>query len=81
MGSWRLVYDGRYRLIVGYDPELRSGGFQVEPMAVKPEEAVRMQRERPPILYDVRKNERDNLASDYPEIVGRLVEYLQNSEA
>ena len=26
-------------------------------------------------------NERDNLASDYPEIVGRLVEYLQNSEA
>lgn len=72
LGSWRLAYDGRYKLIVGYDPELRRGGFQVEPMAVTPEEAARMQRERPPILYDVQENERDNLAADYPQIVERL---------
>ena len=78
LGSWRLAYDGRFKLILGYDPELRTGGFQVEPMAVKPEEAARLQGERPPILYDLRNNERDNIAPDCPEIVERLAQILQD---
>ncbi len=74
LGSWRLAYDGRFKLILGYDPKLRTGGFQLEPMVVTPEKAARLQRERPPILYDLRNNERDNLAPDCPEIVERLVQ-------
>ena len=76
LSAWRLAYDGRYKLIRGYDPQKRTGGHNWEPMAVDPEEARQLQRERPLYLYDTTNNERDNLAEKHPEIIARLDTYL-----
>lgn len=76
LSSWRMVYDGRYKLIEGYDPELRYAST-FEPMNAAPENTERRQRERERILYDLKHNETDNLASSEPEIVDCLAKQLQ----
>jgi len=76
LSAWRLAYDGRYKLIRGYDPAKRTGGHNWEPMAVDPEEARQLQRDRPIYLYDTTNNELDNLAQEHPEIVAQLDAYL-----
>jgi len=76
LSAWRLAYDGRYKLIRGYDPAKRTGGHNWEPMAVDPEEARQLQRDRPIYLYDTTNNELKNLAQEHPEIVARLDAYL-----
>ena len=77
LSAWRLVYDGRYKLIRGYDPARRTGGHEWEPMAVEPASARRLQRERPVLLYDTHGDERDDLAATHPDIVARLDAFLQ----
>jgi arylsulfatase A-like enzyme len=76
LSSWRMVYDGRYKLIEGYDPELRYEST-FEPMNAAPENTERRQVERKQILHDLEHNETDNLASSEPEIVDRLTERLK----
>ncbi len=76
LSAWRLAYDGRYKLIRGYDPAKRTGGHNWEAMAVDPEEARQLQRDRPVYLFDTANNERDNLAQKHPEIVARLDTFL-----
>jgi len=75
LGPWRLVYDGQYKLIEGYDPAKRRGS-DYEPMVVEPSEARRLQRTRDRLLFDVTENEHENLADEHPEIVERLHDQL-----
>jgi choline-sulfatase len=71
LGSWRMAYDGRYKLIEGYEPDHRYAG-QFEPMAVEPENGRRRRAERPQILHDVPESESENVADENPDIVDRL---------
>ena len=72
LSAWRMVFDGRFKLVRGYDPEKRIGGDIFEPMNIPPEETKRLQRDRPPILYDLGRNERDDVSSAFPEVLHRL---------
>ena len=76
LSAWRLAYDGRYKLIRGYDPAQRSGGHAWEPMAVDLHDARALQRDRPLYLYDTASNERDNLVGKFPDIVAQLDAHL-----
>ena len=57
-----MVFDGRFKLVRGYDPAKRIGGDVFEPMHVPPDETDRLQRERPQLLFDLQRNERDDVA-------------------
>ena len=72
LSAWRMVFDGRFKLVRGYDPEKRIGGDVFEPMHIPPEETERLQRDRPQILYDLERNERDDVSSAFPEGLRRL---------
>ena len=77
LGAWRLAFDGRYKLVLGYDPEKRRGGEEWEPWEVDPTEAREIRKYRSPILYDVKVSESENVADHHPEIVKRLSERLE----
>jgi len=76
LSGWRMAFDGRFKLIRGYDPAMRVGGDQWDPMHMPDEDARKMQRERPQILYDIQANEKENVADQYPEVVERLGAHL-----
>ena len=63
LSAWRLVFDGRYKLVRGYDPSKRRGGNDWEPMHVPAGEAARLQQERDPILYDIEGDERETIGA------------------
>jgi arylsulfatase A-like enzyme len=71
LSSWRMAYDGRYKLVEGYDPDLRRGG-DFEPMRTAPENTARRRRERERILHEVSESESENVAGDHPDAVERL---------
>ncbi len=50
----------------------RSGGDNFEPMHITPDETKRLQREWPQILYDLERNERDDVSSAFPEVLRQL---------
>lgn len=77
LGAWRLAFDGRYKLILGYDPEKRRGGKEWEPWEVDPAEAEQLRLERPPILYDVQGSESRNIVEQHPDVVKRLAESME----
>ena len=63
---------GVFKLVRGYDPAKRIGGDVFEPMHVPPEETERLQRERPQLLFDLQRNERDDVAAEFPQVFQRL---------
>jgi arylsulfatase A-like enzyme len=75
LGPWRMMFDGRYKLVRGYDPDQARGDTR-EPMHVAKSTAIERQRDRDPILYDMTAEERTNLAGDQPERVQALTEQL-----
>jgi arylsulfatase A-like enzyme len=76
LSSWRLAYDGRYKLIEGYDPAQRVGA-EFEPMRIAPEHVARRRSEREAILHDLDVNEIQNRAADHPDVVERLHEVIE----
>ncbi len=72
LSAWRMVFDGRFKLVRGYDPAKRIGGDVFEPMHVPPDETERLQRERPQLLFDLQRNERDDIAVEFPQVFQRL---------
>ena len=66
-----MAYDGRYKYIVGYDPQKRHGD-QFEKMAVSAQETLRLQAERPAILFDTQRDEYTNIIDDEADITGYL---------
>ncbi len=76
LSAWRLAFDGRYKLVRGYDPAQRRGGDDWEPMHVPTDEAARLQAERPPLLLDSEGDERENLADCHPDLSAALGRHL-----
>ena len=72
LSAWRMVFDGRFKLVRGYDPAKRMGGDVFEPMHVPSDETERLQRERPQLLFDLQRNERDDVAVEFPQVFQRL---------
>ena len=72
LSAWRMVFDGRFKLVRGYDPAKRIGGDVFEPMHVPFDETERLQRERPQLLFDLQRNERDDVAAEFPQVFRRL---------
>lgn len=72
LSAWRMAFDGRFKLVRGYDPRKRVGGDVFEPMHIPPDEARRLQRDRPQLVYDLERNERDDVSSEFPEVLHRL---------
>lgn len=72
LSAWRMVFDGRFKLVRGYDPTKRIGGDVFEPMHVPSDETERLQRERPQLLFDLQRNERDDVAAEFPQVFQRL---------
>ncbi len=75
LASWRLVYDGQYKLIEGYEPEHRHGA-SYPPMSVPPAVALRRQAERAPILFEVANSESRDIAAKEEKRVADLHEEL-----
>ena len=67
-----MAFDGRFKLVRGYDPRKRVGGDVFEPMHVPPGETGRLQRDRPELLYDLERNEREDVSAEFPEVLRRL---------
>jgi len=69
--GWRLVSDGRYKLIRGYDPEAGIIGTH-DVRVVQPKSDV------PPLLFDLESDplENRNIASKAPDVVARLSKLL-----
>jgi len=61
--NWRLVFDGRYKLITGFDPHGPRQGVKGEA----------------PLLFDLEQDplENENLAPKRPEVLKRMMETLQ----
>jgi len=72
LSAWRLVSDGRFKLVRGYDPAKRTGGDNFEPMHMPADETARLQRERPQLLFDLTRNEKDDVSAEHPEILRQL---------
>src|SRR5260221_1293012 len=69
LGSWRMVYDGRYKLIRGFNPEASSADLHQAAAAAKPSG---------PILFDLKDDpaENVNVAAKSSQHVDRLRRYL-----
>jgi arylsulfatase A-like enzyme len=76
LSAWRMVTDGRYKLVRGYDSDRRRGS-EYEPRGVEPAEVTRLLSGRRPVLYDREEGERENVAVDNPSVVDRLTERLE----
>ena len=72
LSAWRIVFDGRFKLVRGYDPAKRIGGDVFEPMHVPRDETECLQRERPQLLFDLQRNEKDDVAAEFPQVFQRL---------
>lgn len=80
LSSWRMVYDGRYKLIKGYDPESRhASDFEAMAVALKHTERRLAERER--ILYDLEQNESDNVRDAHPDVAAQLDDRLETIRA
>jgi hypothetical protein len=71
LSAWRMAFDGRFKLVRGYDPAQRTGGDSFEPMDMSVE-ASRLQRERPQLLLDLEHNEKDDVSAQHPDAFQRL---------
>jgi arylsulfatase len=69
LGSWRMVYDGRYKLIRGFNPDASSADLHQATAAAKP---------AGPILFDLKDDPAENVdvAAKASQHVDRLSRYL-----
>jgi arylsulfatase A-like enzyme len=74
LGPWRLAFDGRYKLIRGYDPDRRAGDQVGALDDGSQADLARRLREREPVLFDLSADpgERRNVAPANPGVVERL---------
>lgn len=78
LSTWRMVFDGRFKLVRGYDPDRRAG-WRYEPRGIEPNEVTRLLYGREPVLYDLHgAGEPENVAADHPAVVDRLTRRLES---
>jgi len=85
LDPWRMVYDGRYKLIVGYDRDVdpsmtgvAARRFQREHAADRASARERILDRTEPVLFDRGRDphETTDVADDAPEVVARLADHL-----
>jgi arylsulfatase A-like enzyme len=85
LGPWRMAFDGRYKLVTGYDPspseyDLSLGDKEqvAEFHALDDEKQRTLREEREDILFDhaTDPNETQNVADSNPDVVERLKAHL-----
>lgn len=66
LGGWRMVTDGRYKLVLGFDPLKGTGALA--------RETRQQTKSNPPLLFDLENDpgENRNLANDKKDVVARL---------
>lgn len=72
LSGWRMVSDGRFKLVRGYDPAKRTGGDNFESMEMPYEDTRRFWKERPQLLFDMDVNEKDDVSAQHPDVFQRL---------
>lgn len=80
LGPWRLAFDGRYKLIKGFD-ETRTSWEQTHTFDAWNEIAIQNAlKTRDPVLFDLQvdPHELTNIAGDNPDIVERLSASLES---
>ena len=73
MNPWRMIYDGRYKLIRGYEKGIKLGGDGLD--------AYREKQDLPPMLFDLQEDplENRNIAAEADGEVKRLTDLLHGS--
>lgn len=68
--SWRMAFDGRYKLVTGYDPEDPEAAVRqyARPFPSAPTTLSECQH----VLYDLERNERNDVSDSHPEIAESL---------
>jgi len=71
---WRLAFDGRHKLVRGFDPSLNYGLDRDDVDVWDETELETALREREPLLFDLETDpgERRNLVGDRPDVFDRL---------
>ena len=75
LGSWRLVFDGQYKVITGFNPEISKISDDWTPSSPEVEGAQ-------PIVFDLIHDPRENadLFTQMPSAAGRLLKMLPATE-
>jgi arylsulfatase A-like enzyme len=78
LDSWRLVFDGRYKLVTGWDPATPDWVPQRQPAQRDEKDGDYDVRETSPVLFDLATdpNEIDDIADSQPDIVEGLLSRL-----
>jgi arylsulfatase len=65
LNRWRLVFDGRYKLVTGFDLS-------------QPRNQQNAAKDTPPLLFDLQSDptESTNIASSHPQVLTRLQKYI-----
>jgi choline-sulfatase len=83
LDPWRVVFDGRHKLIVGYDTERDPSltGAISRDFSGDYAEASVLRRRMEPVLFDRREDpeETTNVAAERPDIVSRLAAHLPDT--
>jgi hypothetical protein len=72
LSAWRMAFDGRFKLVRGYDPDKRVGGDRFEPHHMSADETARCHRERPQLLFDLQQNERVDVSAQHADVLAHL---------
>ena len=72
LSAWRMAFDGRFKLVRGYDPDKRVGGDRFEPHHMSADETARCHRERPELLFDLQQNERVDVSAQHADVLAHL---------
>jgi arylsulfatase A-like enzyme len=84
-GPWQVVFDGRFKLVSGYDPEPRpqydfvnGDRDQFKAFRDSDESLAAVRERRPTLLFDLENDpaETRNVADQHPETVAELAERL-----
>jgi arylsulfatase A-like enzyme len=80
LGAWRMVRDERYKLVVGFDPQvgLKTQGAADSNANPTTPDKQREARKREPMLFDLKTDpmENNNIASENSSIVARLIQHI-----
>lgn len=82
LGSWRLVFDGRYKLIENWDPTATDWTPEQQPAERDDKEEKESAANTGPVLFDLATdpNGTTNVAGDHPDVVADLAAKMPETE-
>jgi len=79
IGNWRLAFDGRYKLVRGYDTDSTANDQVGDADPWDEAETKYAIRDRGPVLFDLESDpgETENVAEDHPDVVADLTAHIE----